>query len=122
MNLLKLIVSVVVGAVLIVALYFTATPSTAPATAEPVPAVGCDNDLAATWASMKDTLARMRLVAKSGREDRCAAYRQHAEVVIRAREVLARCRSGREREGDLAHMNGAIDDVSSMIARECNGH
>jgi hypothetical protein len=41
-------------------------------------------------------------------------------VVVRAREVFERCKTGRDRIGDMAQMDGALDDVNSVIDRECN--
>jgi hypothetical protein len=40
--------------------------------------------------------------------------------VVRAREVFERCKTGRDRVGDIAHMDGALDDVNLVIDRECN--
>jgi hypothetical protein len=91
----------------------------APAAASAVESDTCKRDLAETWSRMQTALARLKSVARASQDDKCAAYIFHADVVLRTREVLGRCRSGREREGDLAHMNGALDDVRSTISREC---
>ena len=93
----------------------------AAASAETVNTPACKQDLASTWARMEEMLVRLKSVARSAQDVKCDTYRRHAEVVGRAREVLERCKTGRDRVGDLAHMDGALDDVNLVIHRECNG-
>jgi hypothetical protein len=93
--------------------------SVAPALAETVNTPVCQQDLAATWARMEEMLGRLKSVARAAQDVKCDTYRHHAEVVVRAREVLERCKTGRDRAGDLAHMDGALDDVNLVIHREC---
>jgi hypothetical protein len=92
----------------------------AAAMAETVNTPACKQDLAATWAKMEEMLARLKRVARAGQDEKCETYRRHAEVVVRARQVFERCKTGRDRVGDLAHMDGALDDVNLVIHRECN--
>ena len=65
-------------------------------------------------------LTRLKSAARASQDEKCETYRDHAEVVVRAREVFERCKTGRDRVGDVAHMDGAIDDVNTVIDRECN--
>jgi hypothetical protein len=83
---------------------------------------GCRRELAATWANMQDMLTRLRGASRGSREERCSTYKHHIEVVSNARAVLSRCKTGRERDGDLKQMDGALDDVHGAIERDCNGH
>jgi len=92
----------------------------APAAAETINTPSCRQDLAATWSKMEEMLARLKSAARAGQDEKCDTYRHHAEVVVRAREVFERCKTGRDRVGDIAHMDGALDDVTSVIDRECN--
>jgi hypothetical protein len=92
----------------------------APVAAETVNTPSCRQDLAATWSKMEEMLARLKSAARAGQDEKCETYRHHAEVVVRAREVFERCKTGRDRIGDIAHMDGAIDDVNTVIDRECN--
>jgi hypothetical protein len=80
----------------------------------------CRQDLAATWSKMEEMLARLKSAARAARHEKCETYRYHAEVVVRAREVFERCKTGRDRIGDVAQMDGALDDVTTVIDRECN--
>jgi len=105
--------SVLVSAILWVAL--------APATAETVNTPTCRQELADTWAKMQEMLARLKSAARADQSEKCETYRSHAAVVVKAREVFDRCKTGRDRVGDVAQMDGALDDVTSTIDRECNG-
>jgi hypothetical protein len=92
----------------------------APLAAETVNTPSCRQDLAATWSKMEEMLARLKSAARAGQDEKCETYRHHAEVVVRAREVFERCKTGRDRVGDIAHMDGALDDVNMVIDRECS--
>lgn len=82
----------------------------------------CKRDLAETWSGMEAALAQLKGVARAGREEKCEVYRRHVDIVAKAREVFARCKIGRDREGDLIHMDGALDDVKTTISRDCTGY
>jgi hypothetical protein len=104
--------SVVVSAVLSI--------GAASAAADTINTPSCRQDLAATWSKMEEMLGRLKSAARAGQNEKCETYRYHAEVVVRAREVFERCKTGRDRIGDMAQMDGALDDVNSVIDRECN--
>jgi hypothetical protein len=91
----------------------------APTVADVVNTPACRQELAATWSKMEEMLVRLKSTARAGQDERCETYRRHAEVVVKAREVFERCKTGRDRMGDVAHMDGALDDVTSVIHREC---
>lgn len=91
----------------------------ASAAADTINTPTCRQELAATWAKMEEMLARLKSVARAGQDEKCSTYRSHAEVVVKARDVFDRCKTGRDRAGDVAHMDGALDDVNSVIDREC---
>lgn len=89
--------------------------------AETVNTPECKQELAATWQKMQEMLGRLKGVARAAQDEKCATYRRHADVVERAREVFDRCKTGRDRTSDVAHMDGALDDITTVIDRECNG-
>ena len=91
----------------------------AAAEAETINSPACRQDLAATWAKMEEMLGRLKSAARAPQDEKCETYRRHAEVVTRAREVFDRCKTGRDRVGDVAHMDGALDDITAVIDREC---
>jgi hypothetical protein len=88
--------------------------------AETINSPSCRQDLADTWAKMEEMLARLKSAARAGQDEKCETYRRHADVVVKARDVFARCKTGRDRTGDVEHMNGALDDVNAVIDRECS--
>ena len=92
-----------------------------PVATDTIDTPACRQEIAATWAKMEEMLARLKGIARAGQDEKCSTYRSHAEAVVKAREVFDRCKTGRDRVGDIAHMDGALDDVNSVIERECNG-
>jgi hypothetical protein len=94
----------------------------ATATAETIDTPTCRQDLAATWSKMEEMLARLKSAVRAAQNEKCDTYRHHVEVVVKAREVFARCKTGRDRVGDIAQMDGALDDVTSVIDRECGNN
>ena len=95
------------------------TAAASPAGAQALDTAVCKQDLAESWAGMGATLQRLKGVARLGREEKCAAYGEHADVISKLRDALARCKTGQERVGDLAHMEIALDDVKAAISRDC---
>jgi hypothetical protein len=92
-----------------------------PALADSIESAACRIELATTWATFKEMAVRLKAVSRSAAGEKCAVYRTHALVVTHTRDVLSRCRSGREREGDIAQMDGALEDVNGALTRECTG-
>jgi len=90
------------------------------ASAETIDTPACRQDLAATWSKMEEMLVRLKSAVRAAQNEKCDTYRHHVEVVVKAREVFARCKTGRDRVGDIAQMDGALEDVTSVIDRECN--
>jgi hypothetical protein len=106
----------IVRSVVVLALMSLGLP---PAAADTINSPSCRQDLAATWAKMEEMLARLKSASRAGQDEKCDTYRRHAEVVVKARDVFDRCKTGRDRAGDVAHMDGALDDVKTVIDREC---
>ena len=92
-----------------------------PARAETIESPTCRIELATAWANIKEMAGRLKATSRSAQPEKCAVYRTHVQVVTHAREVLARCKTGKEREGDLAQMDGALEDVNGALGRECGG-
>ena len=53
--------------------------------AETVDTPICKQDLAATWQKMQEMVGRLKGVARAAQDEKCATYRRHADVVVRAR-------------------------------------
>ena len=78
----------------------------------------CARDLAATETRLMKTLVKMQTVIKVTPDQKCAEFRQHADVMSKAREVFARC-SGQEADRDVRQLQGALDNVNGVIAKSC---
>jgi hypothetical protein len=72
-----------------------------------------------TETSLLKTSIRMQAATKVSPSEQCEAYRAHAEVVARARDVFERCGTGPARDQDIGDMNGALDRVKTAIASAC---
>jgi hypothetical protein len=79
----------------------------------------CKHNLAAASASMD--AARVRAKSAGRGEESCAAYRRHFLETVKARAVTAMCKNGSEREQDLGKLDGAVENINSMIAATCGG-
>jgi len=75
----------------------------------------CKRELGAVSASITEALTRL----KTGAPESCAAYRQKFIVAVRARAVIATCKTGADREQDIGRLDGAVEDINSAIAANC---
>src|SRR5262249_282079 len=91
------------------------------AVAETINTPTCRQDLAATWSKMEGMLVRPKSASRAAQTEKGGTNRQPpAGGGVRGREVFERWKAGRERVGDVGEMEGALDDVNSVIDRECN--
>ncbi len=93
----------------------------APVSAGTVHTPACARDLAGAETSLRKTLVRIQTAEKAGQEPMCAAFRDHADVVARAREVFSRCATDRDREVDVGQMDREILRTKFVIVRQCQG-
>jgi hypothetical protein len=100
----------------VLALAFVAV---APAQAGSVDTSACKRDLTAASAGVSETMTRLRGVTKARREEKCAAYRAHFLVVVRARAVFANCKTGSDRDTEVGRLDGTIEDINGVIAESC---
>jgi hypothetical protein len=49
----------------------------------------------------------------------CSAHRQTLLDTVRTRAVIAACKSGQEREADVARLDGAIETINVAVATAC---
>jgi hypothetical protein len=95
-----------------------ALPATAAAAAQR-DASPCQRNLKLASTGVNDIAGRLKSAAKATGEERCAAYRQHFLVAVRARAVLADCKGGPDRNADIGRLDGAIEDINGAIAESC---
>jgi hypothetical protein len=79
----------------------------------------CARELAAIEPTLRKTLMRVTLAEKAGEAERCSAFREHAEIAAKARELFARCSTGRDRDIDVGQMDGAVLRAKFVMVRMC---
>jgi len=91
----------------------------APAGAGSVDSPACRRDLTAIPAGLTETTARQKGLAKTRSDEKCAAYRQQFLVAVRARAVVANCKTGPDRDAEVDRLDGTIEDINGAIAESC---
>ena len=91
----------------------------AAARAADVDSTACKRDLTAASAGVSQTMARLKGLAKVRRDEQCAAYRAQFLVVVRARAVIANCKTGTDRDTEVDRLDGTIEDINGAIAESC---
>jgi hypothetical protein len=79
----------------------------------------CKRNLDAASAAVTDTLNRLKGITKAAKHQKCAAYREHFLIVVRARAVFASCKTGVARDHDVGRLDGTIEDINGAIAESC---
>ena len=84
-------------------------------------APGCNADLAAVDESFGETLVRLDGVANGSDAEKCAAYRQHVDVMLKGRDVFLRCLpEGRDQTENVLQLELSIADFETIMAnRKC---
>jgi hypothetical protein len=79
----------------------------------------CPHELAVTEKNLLKAAIRLQAITHVSREEKCATYRTHADVVTKAREVFKRCSTGPDREQDVGQMDGTLGQIERAIASTC---
>ncbi|MGD9542415.1 MAG: hypothetical protein AB7O60_16860 [Variibacter sp.] len=90
----------------------------APASAEIVDTPSCKRELAA----LSQKLGAPPLAKPAGdirTSASCTAYRTQFLETVRARAVVAACRTGKDREQEIGRLDGRVDDINGAIAQAC---
>jgi hypothetical protein len=93
--------------------------ATTPAAAGIVDTPTCKRELDAVSASVTEVLTRLKSGPKTVAPEQCAAYRRQFIGVVRARAVIATCKTGADREQDIGRLDGAVENINSAIAANC---
>ena len=81
----------------------------------------CARELATAEVNLTKTLVRLKTAEKAGADLMCAAFRDHAGVVAKAREVFSRCANERDRALDVGQMDKEILRTEFVLSRQCKG-
>ena len=90
------------------------------ATAGTVDNPRCKRELAAVSATM-DEAARIKTASAGPGEAACTAYRNQFLSLVKARAVVAACKTGLDRDQEVGRLDGTVEDINSFIARSCGG-
>jgi hypothetical protein len=88
------------------------------APARPAPAddrPGCERSLAQALAEVQATQARL----KTAGADACTITRQYFLEVVKARAVMALCKTGADRERELGRLDADVERINGAIASAC---
>lgn len=84
-----------------------------------VDSAACKRELPTASADVTETLARLKGLAKTREEDKCAAFRRQFLAVVKARAVFASCKTGPDRDTEVDRLDGTIEDINGEIAQSC---
>ena len=90
-----------------------------PAGAGTIDTPACKRDLHLASVGITEAVAGLKRLAKVTVEERCAAYRQQFLVVVKARNVVAICKTEANRDQDVVLLDGTIEDINGGIAESC---
>jgi hypothetical protein len=80
----------------------------------------CKRELAAISATV-DEAARVKPGDARPGEAACAAYRNQFLSLVRARAVIAACKTGTDRDQEVGRLDGSVEDINTFIAQSCGG-
>jgi len=90
-----------------------------PLSAENAGSPFCKRDLSPVANTLSQTRTTLTVLAKMTGEERCEAYRRQLFPVVTARDVLAACNTGFDRDKELTRFDQVIEQVNSGIADSC---
>ena len=90
-----------------------------PAAPQPEPP-GCDRNVADANASVAALQARVKNIGNSRGPEICNVTRLYFLEVVKARAVVAVCKSGPERERELGRLDADVEHINEAIAARCS--
>ena len=79
----------------------------------------CKRDLFVLDSTLRNALRDLEAAAQASDDAKCAAYRKHVDVMRQASKTFARCTTGRERQENVAQMDGSVADFEVLIRTRC---
>ena len=80
----------------------------------------CKTGLSASLASLGESSARVQRAGNNKGDEACVAYRSYFLEAVKARSVIAQCKTGPEREQDLGKLDSATEQANDGIAARCS--
>lgn len=79
----------------------------------------CKRDLFVLDSTLRNALRDLEAAAQASDDAKCTAYRKHVDVMRKASKTFARCTTGRERQENVAQMDGSVADFEALILARC---
>lgn len=79
----------------------------------------CQRDLFQNEGGMRRELSRLQAAGNADQATQCRVWREHVSFLQGARSVFATCLSGRQREENVAQMDGSIAEYRVLLANRC---
>src|SRR5262245_19940128 len=113
------VASVAFVGLIIPATFTMAVLAEPPASIEAPHLPGCDRNLADASANVAAMQARVKASASTDNSEVCRATRLYFLEMVKARAVTALCKSGPERDRDLARLDADVAHINDAIATRC---
>jgi len=79
----------------------------------------CKSELVATQQGLEATRAGVEQAADGPAAARCTAHRRHYAAMVKFRDLLGRCDTGKTKAENLAQLNASIDDFRKKMPPGC---
>ena len=80
----------------------------------------CKRELAAVVATV-DEAARLKPSGARADEAACTVYRTQFLSLVKARAMIAACKTGADRDQEVGRLDGNVEDLNTFIAQSCGG-
>ena len=78
----------------------------------------CKRELAAVVATV-DEAARLKPGGVRADEAACTGHRTQFLSLVKARAVIAACKTGADRDHEVGRLDGNVEDINTFIAQGC---
>jgi len=78
----------------------------------------CKRELAAVVATV-DEAARLKPGGARADETACTVHRTQFLSLVKARAVIAACKTGLDRDQEVGRLDGNVEDINTFIAQSC---
>jgi hypothetical protein len=85
----------------------------------PIEQPSCERNLADVTANMTALQARLKRLGKARTADACNANRLYFLEVVKARAATASCKTGPQRDRELARLDADVENINHAIAARC---
>jgi hypothetical protein len=92
----------------------------APARPQPVERNGCEQNVADSMASVAAMQARVKSINAARGPEICNATRLYFLEVVKARAVIALCKTGPDRERELGRFDADVEHINEAISARCS--